>query len=97
MVLVGSLGNADAPFKSLSEKPKVLISCHKRVSTRVSVDEDSHNQICNIYIYYTYHISVPNQDVKLQPCIHLKKQRSAVIFTTITALPLNLCLRMWVK
>ena len=66
MVLVGSLGNADAPFKSLSEKPKVLISCHKRVSTRVSVDEDSHNQICNIYIYIIHIISL--SQTKMSSC-----------------------------
>ena len=46
MVLVGSLGSADAAFKPLSEKPKVLISHQNRGRTSVWVDEDSHYQRC---------------------------------------------------
>jgi len=48
MVLVGSLGSADAAFKPLSEKPKVLISYQNRGRTSVWVDADSHYQRCII-------------------------------------------------
>lgn len=39
MVLVGSLGSADAAFKPRSENPKVLISYQNRGRTSVWVDD----------------------------------------------------------